>query len=157
MKTQLKRILTLLFGGVVASSTFANPQLDQIKQNSKFVVAQFGPTSGIANFGCNNESIAYLDGFISRQVATIKKDAQAEDRFISLFGAFLGECILSSYGSTWVQSKNGIHIEIASKGKVNIAQPFHKVAKRVQFGASESLVSYFRDTLPAALESLAVK
>ncbi|MCH7342542.1 hypothetical protein LZ017_04005 [Pelomonas sp. CA6] len=147
----MRRVLALLFSVAVLSPVMASPQLDQIKQNAKFVADRFGPASGVASFGCNGDSVAYLDAFISRQAGTITKDAQSQDRFISLFGAFLGECIVSTYGGAWVEAKNSIHLEVPANGKVNIVQPFHKVAKRVQFGESESLLVYFRDLLPAAL------
>jgi hypothetical protein len=135
----------------MTSTTMASPQVDQIKQNAKFVSERFGPSSGVANFGCNNESVAYLDQFISRQAGTINKDSQSQDRFISLFGSFLGECIISKYGGSWVETKDGLHIEISANEKMNIVLPFHKVAKRIQFGETESLAAYFRDLLPTAL------
>jgi hypothetical protein len=126
-------------------------QLDQIKQNAAFVRERFGPTSGIANFGCNSESMTYLDEFISRQGAIVKQDAQSTDRFVSLFGSFLGECILTTYGGVWVVKDSGIHIEVNANGSVNFLRPFHKVAKRIELGESESLLSYYRDLIPAAL------
>lgn len=81
--------MVLLGGLIVSLSTYAS-QLDQIKQNAQFVTVRFGPTSGVVPFGCNVETIVYLDSFISRQINTIKKDAQSTERFISLFGSFFG-------------------------------------------------------------------
>lgn len=129
----------------------ASPQLNQIKKNSTFVAERFGPVSEMKSFGCNADTFAYLDDFISRQSQTITKDASTKNRFISLFGSFLGECIISSYGGAWVEHIDGIQINIPSNEKIIIILPFEKVVKRIQFGDPESLAVYFRDALPAAL------
>jgi hypothetical protein len=135
---------------LMSSNVYAS-QLDQIKQNAAFVRERFGATSGSTKFGCNSESMTYLEEFISRQGAMVNKDAQSTDRFVSLLGSFPGECILSLYGGAWVVKDSGIHIEISANGHLNIVQPFHKVAKRIELGESESLVSYYGDLLPAPL------
>jgi hypothetical protein len=100
---------------------------------------------------CNIESIAYRDGFITRQIDTIKKNPQSTERFISLFGASLGECIVSTYKGTWVITDKRIFIEVNANGKLNIVPPFQKVAKRILNGEDDGLVVYFPDLLPLAL------
>ncbi len=141
---------TCVVGLLLSSNAFAS-QLDQIKWNAQFVTQYFGQASGIKNFGCNNDSIDYLDKFISRQSEIIKKDPQTTDKFISLFGSFLGECIVSTYNGKWIVKEYSAQIEVITNGKINIIQPFQKVAYRIQSGESESLENYFKDVLPVAL------
>jgi len=148
MRSLLALLVTTLCAATVLAAT---SQIDQIKRDSQFVVERFGPASRLASFGCNTESVDYLDQFLTRQAAIVSKDEGSKNRFISLFGSFLGECVVTGYGGKWVESANGLHIEVQSGGQVHIVRPFHKVARRVESGASESLVQYFRDVLPAAL------
>lgn len=148
----MKPLFSFIIGAIImTNSSIANAQTDQIRRNARSVVEQFGPESGVADFGCNLPSMAYLDGFLSRQAGLIKQDQQTQDKFVSLFGSFVGECIISLYGGKWTMGQDGIQLEVTQGEKLHIIQPFHKVAKRVEFGESESLTSYFRDMLPAAL------
>jgi hypothetical protein len=145
----LKKTL-VIFLALMSSYAYATGT-DQIKLNAQFVIDRFGPQSGVKNFGCNDESIAYLDGFISRQIGVVNKDSQTFDRFVSLFGSFLGECIVTTYGGTWVVKDSGIHIEISNQEFLYITQPFQKVAQRIKVGDEESLLVYYSDVLPVVL------
>jgi len=145
-----KLLAYLLLAVIPWGANAASPE-EQIKLGVRFVVDNFGPQSGLANFGCNSESMAYLDSFINRQNAVIKKDAQTTERFVSLFGSFLGECIVFSYRGAWVVGDSGIHVEVRSGDSVNILQPFQKVARRIEFGEQDSLLVYYRDMLPGTL------
>ena len=145
------RLPLLLVSALLTSPSHSASQLDQIKANAKFVAERFGPQSEVSSFGCNTESVAYLDKFISRQIRTVRKDQQSQERFTGLFGSFLGECVVALYGGTWVESKDGIHIEVPGNGLVHFVQPFQKVSRRIQIGESESLENYFGNLLPAAL------
>jgi hypothetical protein len=140
----------VIFVALMSSYAFG-AGTDQIKLNAQFVKDRFGPQSGIKNFGCNDESIAYLDGFISRQIAVVNKDSQTFDRFVSLFGSFIGECIVTSYGATWVVKDNDIHIESKIEDFLFITKPFQKVAQRIKVGEEENLLFYYSEVIPVLL------
>lgn len=114
--------------------------LARIKANTDLVIAQLAEASGIA-FGLNTASLAYLEGFIERQRAR-GLSAGATDRLVSVFGSFLGECIVANYGGRWVEHDHGWAINL--DGRV-LAFPFAKVRKLFDGGLDrgESIVGFF--------------
>ena len=119
----------------------------QIKKNAQWVIDNYGPQSGLPQFGYDPQSIAYLDEFIDRQGASFSSNEQSSDRIVSLLGAFLGEAIIATYGGAWQQSEQGLSLCIQSGGQVHILQPFHKVYKRLTNGPEDSLHFYFTNFL----------
>jgi hypothetical protein len=126
-------------------------QLQQIKANAAFVAEKFGKQSGIEPFTNTPESVAYLDAFLDRQAAIVKASEDSVNRFVSLLGAYLGECILATYGGRWQESDQGLSIVIQAGGKVHLLQPFHKVYKRIANGSEDSLAFYFSEFIPHVL------
>lgn len=127
------------------------PAPSQIKQNAQWVIDNFGPQSGLPQFGYNAQSVAYLDTFIDRQGESFRSSKQSTDRIMSMLGAFLGEAIIATYGGDWQQSDQGLALSIQSGGQVHILQPFHKVHKRLTGGPEDSLHLYFATFLPQVL------
>jgi hypothetical protein len=126
-------------------------QLQQIKANAALVAEKFGKQSGIEPFFNTPESVAYLDDFLERQAKIVKASEESVNRFVSLLGAYLGECILATYGGEWHESPQGLSIVIHSKGQFNLIQPFHKVYKRIANGKEDSLACYFSEFIPHVL------
>ena len=75
----------------------------QIKTNSQWVIDNFGPQSGLSEFGYNAPSVSYLDTFIDRQGESFLATEQSTDRIVSMLGAFIGEAIIATYGGEWQQ------------------------------------------------------
>jgi hypothetical protein len=123
----------------------------QIKKNAQWVIDNFGPESGLPQFGYDAQSVAYLDTFIERQGGSFRSSEQSADRIVSLLGAFLGEAIIARYGGEWHQRPEGLALSIQSGGQVHILQPFHKVHKRLTGGPEDSLHFYFSTFLPQVL------
>jgi hypothetical protein len=123
----------------------------QIKKNAQWVIDNFGPESGVPQFGYNAQSVAYLDTFLDRQGESLRASDQSTDRIVSLLGSFLGEAIIASYGGNWQQSEAGIAIVLESGAQVHFVNPFHKILKRLTNGQEENLHAYFARFLPQVL------
>jgi hypothetical protein len=128
-------------------------QLEQVRANAAWVTEKFGKQSGIQPFAYTPESVDYLDGFLERQEATVKASETSVNKFVSLLGAYLGECIIANYGGEWHESENGLCIVIRTTKKVHWLQPFHKVHKRITNGGEDSLSFYFGRFIPQVLAS----
>jgi len=122
-----------------------------IKNNAQWVIDNFGPESGLPEFGYDAPSIAYLDEFIDRQGESFHASEQRTDRIVSLLGSFLGEAIVATYGGDWQQNDTGFAIAVQSGGQVHFVHPFQKVLKRLTDGPEESLHAYFAKFLPKVL------
>jgi len=120
----------------------------QIKQNAQWVIQNFGPESGLAQFGYNADSVGYLDTFLDRQGASFRSNEQSTNKIVSLLGAFLGEAIIATYGGAWQQTADGLALAIESGSQRHILQPFHKVYKRLINGPVDNLRYYFATFLP---------
>lgn len=96
------------------------------------------------DFGYNRESVKWLEGYIER----IKKpgvfDEAAKGRLISMFGSFLGECIIHCYGGAWQQRDGSWCVAFDEK---NVAFPFGKVSKQFDNGLEDSVFGFF-DVIP---------
>lgn len=122
----------------------------QIQKNAQWVIDNFGPQSGLPQFGYDAQSVAYLDTFIDRQGESFRASEQSSDRIVSLLGAFVGEAIIATYGGEWQQGDDGLSIVVQSGGQVHFVRPFHKVHKRLTNGQEDSLHFYFSTFLPQA-------
>ena len=143
-----------LFTCVLPSVASAASEVEQIRRNAEFVKANFGSTSGMADFGCNDRSYAYLDGFITRQREAIQKDSRSMDQFVAIVGSFVGECIVSTYRGAWKLDDGDYAVAVTARQQQHLLQPFERVSRRIQDADQEagpdSLQGYFRD-LPKAL------
>jgi hypothetical protein len=138
----------LLLGSALMSSATHPLQVPQIKRNSQRVVEWFSTASGNPDFGCNEPSMAYIDGFLSRQSKTLSESPETKDKVVNLIGSFLGQCVVHVYNGRWVASGTGVQVEVKTRKWVHTVQPFEKVEKRLRGGDSESLLTYYRDLLP---------
>ena len=127
------------------------PAPPQIKKNAQWVIDNFGPQSGLAQFGYDAQSIAYLDAFIDRQGESFRASPQGIDRIVSLLGSFVGEAVIATYGGDWEQNDSGLSIVIRSSGQVHFVQPFQKIHKRLTNGQEDNLEFYFATLLPQVL------
>jgi hypothetical protein len=74
-----------------------------IKANAELVLDQLRSLSGI-DFGYTRESVEWLEGYIERLRNSGEFDSlELKDKLTSVFGSFLGECIVRCYGAVWIQ------------------------------------------------------
>jgi hypothetical protein len=125
--------------------------LPQVRANAALVVEKFGRQSGLDPFAYTPESIDYLDGFLERQRALVTASEASVNKFVSLLGAYLGECIIATYGGQWQESPEGLSISIRTATHYHVLRPFHKVYKRIANGSEDSLTFYFREFIPHVL------
>jgi hypothetical protein len=125
--------------------------LQQIRSNAAWVTENFGKQSGIVPFANTRESIGYLDEFLERQAALVTDSEASINKFVSLIGAYLGECIIAKYGGEWQESGQGVSIVIKTDSQHHFLQPFHKVYKRISNGMEDSLGVYFTEFIPHVL------
>uniref|UniRef100_A0A6U3E2Q9 DUF3806 domain-containing protein n=1 Tax=Lotharella globosa TaxID=91324 RepID=A0A6U3E2Q9_9EUKA len=114
---------------------------EAIAAHSQQVIAKMSRLySGTFDFGYDIQSVGYVDELIDRNRRGWIREG-SEERMLTLFGAYLGEAMIKQYGGKWV---DGYGVQI-TEGFV--ANPFVKVAKRIQNGIEEdSIESYFRMT-----------
>jgi hypothetical protein len=130
---------------------FSMSAFQQIRANAAWVADNFGKQSGIEPFAYTDESVAYLDDFLDRQADVVKASEGSVNKFVSLLGAYLGECIIAKYGGEWQESPQGLFIRIRSGKQHCILQPFQKVYKRIANGTEDNLASYFTHFIPQVL------
>ncbi len=111
--------------------------LAAIHANVKMAIGELGGTSGIRDFGLNEKSVAWVEGFIERQRGA---DPGA---LVSVLGSFLGEAIIARTGGAWADSDQGPGVRFANDA---MCFPFAKVAKQFADGVDEgeSVLSFYR-------------
>src|SRR5262249_60335679 len=80
---------------------------DAFKRHARFLIDTFNQELGVT-LRYDAESVEYLDGYIARNRAGIRK--RTDGRYggvVDTIGSFLGECIIANYGGEWEQSGTG--------------------------------------------------
>ena len=125
---------------------------EQIRANAEMVVQELRPLSGI-DFGYTQESVEWLQGYIERMRNSGEFDSvDFKNKLISVFGSFLGECIVRCYGGMWKQHESGWCVAFNDD---NMAFPFAKVAKQMDYGLEDGIASFFR-AIPTIFKDIAV-
>jgi hypothetical protein len=112
---------------------------DKIRQNAELVVSQMRQLCGF-EFGYDAQSVAWLDGYIERQRARADITQELVDGLVSVFGSYLGECVIRCYGGYW--ENEGGQWRVSFDGD-NAVYPFGKVSKQFQNGPEDSIGSFF--------------
>jgi hypothetical protein len=127
---------------------------EQIRANAEMVVQQLRPLSGI-DFGYMIESVEWLEGYIERLRNSGEfENVETKNKLISVFGSFLGECIVRCYGGRWTQDGEGewcVAFDVD-----NMAFPFAKVAKQIDNGLDDGIASFFT-VIPIVFKDLSRK
>ncbi len=114
---------------------------ERIRANAELVVQQTRSLSGI-DFGYTEESVKWLEGYIERLRNSGEfENAEAKTKLISVFGSFLGECIVRCYGGAWKLHEPGAWCVAFDEN--NKAFPFAKVAKQIDNGLEDGIASFF--------------
>jgi hypothetical protein len=120
---------------------------EDIRANAELVVQQIRQLSG-EDFGYTHESVKWLEGYIERlREAGQFENAEAKTKLISVFGSFVGECMLRCYGGTW-KLHEGVWCVTFRKGEM--AFPFAKVTKQIDYGLGDGISSFF-NVIPTIL------
>jgi hypothetical protein len=115
----------------------------QIKANAELVIRQLGLLSDIV-FGYNEQSVAWVDGFIEQQRSRPELDQKAVQGLVNVLGSFLGECIIHCFGGQWREMNSEWCIAFDDQ---NAVYPFNKVSKQFSHGADDSIKHFFA-TIP---------
>lgn len=94
---------------------------------------QFGEVVGFDEVGGR-----WLDGYIQRQHE--RSDPANRDGLVSALGSFLGECIVRTFGGEWAEGDGTWYVRFDDR---NVAYPLTKVAKHLEHGAEDSVLSFF--------------
>ena len=113
---------------------------EHIKANAEMVVEQLRPLSD-ADFGYTRESVEWLEGYVERlRNSGQLESSEMRNKLTSVFGSFLGECVVRCYGGRWRQHE-GVWC-VAFDGD-NIVFPFAKIAKQIDNGLDDGIASFF--------------
>src|SRR5215813_14733530 len=115
---------------------------ENIRANAELVVQQVRSLSG-SDVGYTQESVKWLEGYIERlRTSGAFESEDTKNKLTSVFGSFLGECVVRCYGGTWkLHEEAGVWC-VAFK-EDHIAFPFAKVAKQIDHGLEDGIASFF--------------
>jgi hypothetical protein len=125
---------------------------ERIRANAEMVVQTLRPLSGI-DFGYTKESVKWLEGYIERLRNSGEfENVETRTKLISVFGSFLGECIVRCHGGAWkLDEEAGVWCVAFAKDQT--AFPFAKVAKQIDNGLEDGIASFF-DVIPILFEHI---
>ncbi len=120
-----------------------------IKQNAELILRTCEPLVDF-EFSYDEKSVAWLEGYIERLRARGAFEESFE-KFASIFGCYLGEAIIRTYGGRWNEDEK-YPLHVLFEGGVRVF-PFAKVSKQMRNGldAGDSILGFFR-TIPQALK-----
>jgi hypothetical protein len=113
------------------------PMVERIRANAELVVSVAAKQLGEA-VGYDEAGVRWLDGYIQRQHE--QGDPANRDGLVSTLGSFLGECIVRTFGGEWAEVDGSWCVRFDDR---NAAFPFAKVAKHLEHGAEDSVLSFF--------------
>jgi hypothetical protein len=111
--------------------------VDRIRANAELVVSVAAKQLEEA-VAYDEAGVRWLDGYIQRQHE--QGNPANRDGLVSTLGSFLGECIVHSYGGEWAEEDGSWCVRFDDR---NAAYPFAKVAKQLEHGAGDSVLSFF--------------
>jgi hypothetical protein len=113
------------------------PMEERLRANARLVFSIATEKLGVA-IGYDETGVRWLDGYIQRQ----HQSGNAADHagLISTLGSFLGECIIHSFGGSWALVDESWGVRFDSE---NVVFPFAKVAKQLDRGSEDSVLSFF--------------
>jgi len=114
---------------------------DEFKRLARLVIDTFPSEAGLI-LRYDEQSMEYLDGYISRNRAAIQKTDGQYQGAVNMIGSFLGEAVIANFGGQWKQSETGAWgVYFDDK---NAVFPFVKVAKAFgPEGEFDSIASFY--------------
>ena len=112
-----------------------------LRANADLVLQELRQLSSI-DFGYTKESVEWLEGYIERLRNSGEfDDVETRNKLISVFGCFLGECVIRCYGGEWRQHEATWCVAFENG---DMAFPFAKVAKQFDNGLMDGISSFLR-------------
>jgi hypothetical protein len=113
---------------------------EHIRANAELVLEQLRSLTG-KDFGYTRESVDWLEGYIERLRNSGEFDSpEMKQKLMSVFGSFLGECLIRCYGGVWTQYNDDWAVAFTEGG---MAFPFAKVRKQFDNGLGDGISSFF--------------
>jgi hypothetical protein len=120
----------------------------QLRTNADLAVSTIGQHCGVA-LTFDQAGVEWIDGYINRSREDLIADQDNLLAAVNVLAAFVGECIIRTYGGTWVEKEGEWCVQV---NEAIWACPFAKVTKQFNHGPKESVAGYF--TLIPSLMSL---
>jgi hypothetical protein len=120
-----------------------SPIVEGIKANAEAVIEELAHLTDF-EFGYHRESVAWLEGYIERMKQAGVFNGPGRDKLVSVFGSFLGECIIRVCGGSWKQRDGAWGVAFDEE---QFVQPFAAVAAQVDRGRACGIRSFF-DLVP---------
>jgi hypothetical protein len=115
-------------------------RMEMIRANAELVVRELGAASDI-EFGFDEQSLAWVEGFLERQRAEFPDTATG---LVSVLGSYLGEAVIAAVpDAQWDDDPElGLGVRFPNG---DVVFPFAKVRKQIDAGAAagESIVSFY--------------
>jgi hypothetical protein len=111
--------------------------LEKIRANAALVV-RIASEQLEENIGYDEAGVRWLDGYIQRQHEG--GNASNHEGLVNTLGSYLGECIIHSFGGEWAEVEGSWSVRFDDR---NAAYPFAKVAKQLENGREDSVLSFF--------------
>ena len=115
-------------------------QLRMIEANAAMAIEELSTLSE-RNFGFDEDSVAWVEGFIERQRESL--DGEGSRGLVNVLGSYLGQAIVIATGAAW-DTDDGGNLGIAFANG-DMAYPFTKVGKQLEQGieGGESILSFY--------------
>jgi hypothetical protein len=115
-------------------------QLRMIEANAALAIQELSALSQ-RSFGFDEESVAWVEGFIERQREEVGPEASGG--LVNVLGSYLGQAIVVATGAAW-DTDDGGNLGIAFANG-DMAYPFTKVGKQIEQGVEggESILSFY--------------
>ncbi len=111
--------------------------VDRIRANAQLVLTVARDQLD-TEVGFDEAGVRWLDGYIQRQHE--QGNPANREGLASTLGSYLGECIIESYGGAWAEVDGSWCVRFDER---NAACPFAKVGKQLEYGAEDSVLSFF--------------
>jgi hypothetical protein len=113
------------------------PITDQMKAAAERVIQIFRENN-LAELTLDLDGVRWIDGYINR----VRHDFPVGKRegLIAYLAAFVGECIVQTFGGTWIEDSEGrICVRVSDRMS---ACPLAKIEKQFNNGESDSVFSF---------------
>ncbi len=132
-----------LYGDYLKVESEINQFESKIEEISESVITRIDE-SLVADFDYSDESLESIENIIDDAFKYQENPdiALVEDMVIDL-GSYLGLTIINNFGGQWRFRSDLIHSSVYFKSIESECFPYHRVARRLLFGKSESLVDFY--------------
>ena len=114
--------------------------IEILRKNAELTVQHAANESGFA-FGYDSRSVEWLEKKIERhRVEGAFRDDMVRQHWVSVWGSYLGEAIIQSFGGEWEQREGNW---VVAFDETNAASPFNKIAKQMLNGVEDGIAPFY--------------